>query len=84
MNQSDSMTIQTIGLENEKMNSNENVTIKGSRLTHPEKIRMVVCDLDGTLLYRPSSLSENAKEIIRKIRKQGFCLESVLADRSMD
>ncbi|MEY8380371.1 Cof-type HAD-IIB family hydrolase [Ileibacterium valens] len=65
------------------MNSNENVTIKGSRLTHPEKIRMVVCDLDGTLLYRPSSLSENAKEIIRKIRKQGI-LFGICSGRPID
>lgn len=35
-------------------------------------IRMVVCDLDGTLLYRPGKLSENAVKTIRSLRRKGI------------
>lgn len=41
-------------------------------LENPEKIRMVVCDLDGTLLYKPGQLSEKARKTIHELRSQGI------------
>lgn len=44
-------------------------------------IRMVVCDLDGTLLYRPGRLSERARKDIRRLREKGI-LFGVCSGRS--
>lgn len=33
-------------------------------------IRMVAADLDGTLLYSPGRITEHAKEVIRRLRRQ--------------
>lgn len=35
-------------------------------------VRMVVCDLDGTLLYSPSKITERTKQAIRDLRSRGI------------
>lgn len=35
----------------------------------PEKLRMVVCDIDNTLVVKHHALTKKAKEVIRKLRK---------------
>ena len=35
-------------------------------------VKMVVCDLDGTLLYNTKKITERTKKAIRAIRRQGI------------
>lgn len=36
------------------------------------QVKMVVCDLDGTLLFDPSRITKRTKKTIRKLRSQGI------------
>lgn len=40
------------------------------RLKKP--VKMVVCDLDGTLLYSPAKITDRTKQAIRALRKKGI------------
>lgn len=37
-----------------------------------QRIKMIAADLDGTLLYSPSKITDYTKEVIRKAREQGI------------
>ncbi len=50
----------------------KNTDLKKRKLEHPEKIRMVVCDLDGTLLFHAGRLSAKARQVIRLLREKGI------------